>query len=74
MRKICMLSGTKTNVDKNRRRTNVQQLTCNIDLFSYFFISFLLFCLIELKKPFVLNGESPAGKILKKCEKSAKKV
>ena len=53
------------------RRTNVQQLTCNIDLSSSFYYLFLSFVLIELK-PSVLKGESPGGKILKKCEKVRK--
>ena len=43
-----------------RRRTNVQQLTCNIDLSSYFYYFFFSFVLIELK-PFV-EGKSPGGK------------
>ena len=54
-----------------RRRTNVQQLTCNIDLSCsccYFFFSFVL---IELE-PLVLKGKSPGGKILKKNVKSVK--
>ena len=41
---------------KNRRRTNVQQLTCNIDLSSSFYYLFFSFVLIELK-PFVLKGK-----------------
>ena len=40
-----------------RRRTNVQQLTCNIDLYDYFYYLFFSFVLIELK-PFVLKGKS----------------
>ena len=57
-----------------RRRTNVQQLTCNIDLscsFSYFFFSFAL---IE-RKPFVLKGKDLGQKFwkrVKKCEKCEK--
>ena len=39
-----------------RRRTNVQQLTCNIDLSWYFYHIFFSFVLIELK-PFVLRGK-----------------
>ena len=39
-----------------RRRTNVQQLTCNIDLSSSFYYLSLSFVLIELK-PFVLKGK-----------------
>ena len=39
-----------------RRRTNVQQLTCNIDLASSFYYLFFSFALIELK-PFVLKGK-----------------
>ena len=41
---------------KHRRRTNVQQLTCNIDLSSSFYYLFFSFVLIELK-PFVLKGK-----------------
>ena len=40
----------------SRRRTNVQQLTCNIDLSSSFYYFFFSFVLIELK-PFVLKGK-----------------
>ena len=39
------------------RRTNVQQLTCNIDLSNSFYCFFFSFVLIELK-PLVLKGES----------------
>ena len=39
-----------------RRRTNVQQLTCNIDLSSSFYYLFFSFVLIKLK-PFVLKGK-----------------
>ena len=39
-----------------RRRTNVQQLTCNIDLSCSFYYLFFSFVLIELK-PFVLKGK-----------------
>ena len=39
-----------------RRRTNVQQLTCNIDLSNYFYYLLFSFVLIELK-PFVLKGK-----------------
>ena len=38
------------------RRTNVQQLTCNIDLPNYFYCLFFSFVLIE-QKPFVLKGK-----------------
>ena len=51
----------------------MQQLTCNIDLFRSFYYLFFSFVLIELK-PFVLKGESPGGKIMKKCEKVRKSV
>ena len=59
----------------NFRRTNVQQLTCNIDLSCYFYFCYLFFfsVLIELK-PFVLNGESPGGKFLKNSGKVWKSV
>ena len=52
----------------------MQQLTCNIDLFSSFYYLFFSFVLLELK-PFVLKGK-PWGenseKVPKKCEKSVK--
>ena len=51
----------------------MQQLTCKIDLSKSFYYLFFSFVLIELK-PFVLKGESPGGKILKKCEKVLKSV
>ena len=54
-----------------RRRTNVQQLTCKIDLSSSFYYLFLSFVLLELK-PFVLKGKVPGEKLwksAKKCEK-----
>ena len=51
-----------------RRRTNVQQLTCTIDLPFSFYYLFFSFVLLELK-PFVLKGESPGEKIMKKCQK-----
>ena len=41
---------------ENRRRTNVQQLTCKIDLSSSFYYLFFSFVLLELK-PFVLKGK-----------------
>ena len=41
---------------KIRRRTNVQQLTCNIDLSCSFYCLFFSFVLIELK-PLVLKGK-----------------
>ena len=39
-----------------RRTTNVQQLTCKIDLSNSFYYLFFSFVLIELK-PFVLKGK-----------------
>ena len=54
-----------------RRRTNVQQLTCKIDLSSSFYYLFLSFVLLELK-PFVLKGKVPGEKLwksVKNCEK-----
>ena len=39
-----------------RRRTNVQQLTCSIDLSCSFYYLFFSFVLIELKR-FVLKGK-----------------
>ena len=53
-----------------RRRTNVQQLTCNIDLSNYFYYLFFSFVLMELK-PFVLKGKVLGEKFwksAKKCE------
>ena len=44
-----------------RSRTNVQQLTCKIDLSSSFYYLFFSFVLIELK-PFVLKGKVPGEK------------
>ena len=41
---------------KSRRRTNVQQLTCKIDLPFSFYYLFFSFVLRELK-PFVLKGK-----------------
>ena len=43
-------------------RTNVQQLTCNIDLSNYFYYLFFSFVLIALK-PFVLKGKVPGEKL-----------
>ena len=40
----------------NRRRTNVQQLTCKIDLPFSFYYLFFSFVLLELK-PLVLKGK-----------------
>ena len=47
---------------ESRRRTNVQQLTCNIDLSRSFYCLFFSFVLIELK-PFVLKGKVPGQKL-----------
>ena len=44
-----------------RRRTNVQQLTCKIDLSNSFYYLFFSFVLLELK-PFVLKGKVPGEK------------
>ena len=44
-----------------RRRTNVQQLTCKIDLSISFYYLFFSFVLLELK-PFVLKGKAPGEK------------
>ena len=51
-----------------RRRTNVQQLTRNIDLPCSFYYLFFSFVLIELK-PFVLKGKVLGENFPKKCEK-----
>ena len=45
-----------------RRRTNVQQLTCKIDLSRSFYYLFFSFVLLELK-PFVLKGKVPGAKL-----------
>ena len=42
--------------DPLTRRTNVQQLTCNIDLSCSFYYRFFSFVLLELT-PFVLKGK-----------------
>ena len=58
----------------NYEETNVQQLTCNIDLSNYFYYLFFSFVLIELK-PFVLKGKVLGVKFwkcLKKVWKSVK--
>ena len=63
-----------TKMDKSRRRTNVQQLTCNIDLSRSFYFLFFSFVLIDLK-PFVLKGKVPgknSEKSVKNCEKVRK--
>ena len=51
-----------------RRRTNVQQLTCKIDLSKSFYYLFFSFVLIELK-PFVLKGKVPGEKFWKSAKK-----
>ena len=56
-----------------RRRTNVQLLTCNIDLSCSFYYLFFSFVLIELE-PFALKRKVLGGKVLKKCEKKCGKV
>ena len=56
-----------------RRRTNVQQLTCNSDASCSFYYLFFSFVLIELKT-FCFEEESPGGKTLKMCEKVRKSV
>ena len=64
------LSGANT----YRRRTNVQQLTCRIDLPFSFYYLFFSFVLLELK-PFVLKGKVAGEKLwksVKKCEKVRK--
>ena len=67
-------TATMTNVHslhQNRRRTNVQQLTCKIDLSSSFYYLFLSFVLLELK-PFVFKWKVLGEKFwksAKKCEK-----
>ena len=47
---------SRRQTELNRRRTNVQQLTCNIDLSNSCYYLFFSFVLIELK-PFVLKGK-----------------
>ena len=63
-------------ITNNRRRTNVQQLTCKIDLSNSFYYFFFSFVLLELK-PFVLKGKVLGEKFwksAKKCEKVWKSV
>ena len=55
----------------NRRRTNVQQLTCNIDLSCSFYYLFLSFVLIELT-PFVLKGKVLGEKVRKSAKNAPK--
>ena len=55
----------------DRRRTNVQQLTCNIDLSNLFLLSFLLFC-SPWAQTLCFEGEVP-GENSEKVWKSAKK-
>ena len=55
-----------------RRRTNVQQLTCKIDLPFSFYSLFFSFVLLELK-PFVLKGKVLGEKLWKNV-KIVKKV
>ena len=62
---------SSTETQQNRRRTNVQQLTCNIDLSRSFYYLFFSFVLIELK-PFVLKGKV-LGKNSEKVWESAKR-
>ena len=60
----------------SRRRTKVQQLTCNIDLSSSFYYLFFSFVLIELK-PFVLKGKVLGEKFcksVKKCERKCEEL
>ena len=52
----------------NRRRTNVQQLTCKLDLSNSFYYLFFSFVLIELK-PFVLKGKVLGEKFWKSAKK-----
>ena len=47
---------SKIRTPQTRRRTNVQQLTCKINLPFSFYYLFLSFVLLELK-PFVLKGK-----------------
>ena len=59
-----------------RRRTNVQQLTCNINLSSSFYYLFFSFVLIGIK-PFVLKGKALGEKFwksVKKCEQVRRSV
>ena len=49
----------------------MQQLTCKIDLPFSFYYLFFSFVLLELKT-LCFEGESPGGKIMKKCQKGAK--
>ena len=55
----------------DRRRTNVQQLTCNINLPKSFYYLLFSFVLIELK-PFVLKGKVLGEKFWKSAKNSEK--
>ena len=46
----------------DRRRTNVQQLTCKIDSSNSFYYLFFSFTILELK-PLVLKGKVPGEKL-----------
>ena len=50
---------------KFRRRTTVQQITCNIDLSCFFLLSFLLFC-YHWAKTLCLKGKARGEKLWKK--------
>ena len=60
------MSGSRMS-QEYRRRTNLQQLTCKIDLSNYFYYLFFSFVLIELK-PFVLKGKVLGEKVLKSAK------
>ena len=53
---LSMAEGSPMGALVFRRRTNVQQLTCKIDLSNSFYYLFFSFVLLELK-PFVLKGK-----------------
>ena len=69
LRSLQTLGATDISGHKYRRRTNVQQLTCNIDLSRSFYYLFLLFCYPwPWAKALCFEEESPGGKVMKKCE------
>ena len=56
-----------------RRRTNVPQLTCNIDVCRSFYYLFFSFVIIVLK-PLVLKGKVLGGKFRKCVKKKSVKI
>ena len=59
---LCYFLGSCNRESAHRRRTNVQQLTCKIDLPISFYYLFFSFVLLELK-PFVLKEKDSGEKL-----------